>query len=290
MPSTHTPSSRRLGVCSWSLRSKSAADLASAVQACGVGGVQLHLDPLREGDWSLATTREVLARAGISILSGMMSMQGEDYSTLESIARTGGVRPDSTWHANFKAAERNATIAKELGQSLVTFHAGFLPHGGTHEERAERGKMIERLRQLAEVFGSRGVRVALETGQEQADTLLGVLRDVNAGLGDARRVGVNFDPANMILYGMGDPIAALRALRAHVVQVHIKDAVATRTPGTWGDEVPVGTGQVDWKAFFGVLGEGAACDCVIEREAGEARVDDVRTARDLVVGLMGRGV
>jgi sugar phosphate isomerase/epimerase len=86
---------------------------------------------------------------------------------------------------------------------------------------------------------------------------------------------------------MGDPIAALRALRGHVVQVHIKDAIATTTPGAWGEEVPVGTGQVDWKAFFGVLGKGAACDGVIEREAGEARVEDVRTARDLVVGIMG---
>jgi sugar phosphate isomerase/epimerase len=250
--------------------------------------VQLHLDPIREGAWTLETTHRELRDAGVTILSGMMSMQGEDYSTLESIARTGGVRPDSTWHANFKAAERNATIAKELGLTLVTFHAGFLPHGGSRAEQAERAKMIERLRQLAEVFGSRGVRVALETGQEKADTLLSVLKDVNAGLGDARRVGVNFDPANMILYGMGDPIAALRALRGQVVQVHVKDAVATTTPGTWGEEVPVGKGQVDWKAFFGVLGEGAACDCVIEREAGEARVEDVRTARDLVVGLVGR--
>lgn len=283
------PPRTALGVCSWSLRPASAAELAKAVSACGVHGVQLHLDPIREGAWALESTRRELAEAGITILSGMMGMAGEDYTTLESIARTGGVRPDSTWHANFKAAERNATIAKELGLSLVTFHAGFLPHGGSHEEQAERAKMIERLRQLAEVFGSRGVRVALETGQEKADTLLSVLRDVNAGLGDARRVGVNFDPANMILYGMGGPIAALRALRAQVVQVHIKDAIATTTHGTWGEEVPVGTGQVDWKAFFDVLREGTACDCVIEREAGEARVDDVRTARELVVGIMGRG-
>lgn len=217
----------------------------------------------------------------------MMSMAGEDYSTLDSIARTGGVRPDSTWHANFKAAQGNAGIAAELGLLLVTFHAGFLPHGGSHEEQAERAKMIERLRQLAEVFGSRGVRVALETGQENADTLLSVLHDVNSGMGEERRVGVNFDPANMILYGMGDPIAALKALRPHVVQVHVKDAVPTKARGTWGEEVRVGTGKVDWKAFFSVLGEGAACDWVIEREAGESRVEDVRTARVLVESVNG---
>lgn len=237
----------------------------------------------------MSSVREELGQAGITALSGMMSMAGEDYTTLESIARTGGVRADGAWHANFKAAGRNAEIAKELGLTLVTFHAGFLPHGPSREEQGERAKMIERLRQLAEVFGSRGVRVALETGQETADTLLSVLRDVNAGLGEARRVGVNFDPANMILYGMGDPITALRALRAHVVQVHVKDAVATTTPGTWGEEVRVGTGRVDWKAFFGELGEGAACDAAIEREAGESRVEDVRAARVLVETIVGNG-
>lgn len=282
-----TQSAARTGVCSWSLRPMSPGDLAERVRACGVQGVQLHLDPIREGAWNLASVRQELGRAGITILSGMMSMAGEDYSTLESIARTGGVRPDSTWHTNFKAAGQNAAIAAELGLSLVTFHAGFLPHGCSHEEQAERAKMIERLRQLAEVFGSRGVRVALETGQEKADTLLSVLRDVNAGLGEARRVGVNFDPANMILYGMGDPISALKALRPHVLQVHIKDAVPTQSPGTWGEEVPVGMGQVDWDAFFGVLREGAACDCVIEREAGERRGEDVRTAHARIERVLG---
>lgn len=247
--------------------------------ACGVRGLQLHLDPVREGVWSLGSVRDELTRAGISVWSGMMSTAGEDYSTLESIARTGGVRPDHTWHTNFKASQANAEIAADLGISLVTLHAGFLPHGGSREEQGERAKMIERLRQLAEVFGARGVRVALETGQEKADTLLSVLHDVNAGLGGARRVFVNFDPANMILYGMGEPVSAFQALRPHVAQVHIKDAQPTTTPGTWGQEVRVGTGSVDWTAFLRVLQDGPTCDCIIEREAGECRIEDVQAAR-----------
>ena len=95
--------------------------------------------------------------------------------------------------------------------------------------------------------------------------------------------GVNFDPANMILYGMGDPVEALRALLPHVLQVHVKDATPTAEPGTWGAEVPAGTGAVDWPAFFAVLsGAGRPIDLMIEREAGGTRVADIATARELV--------
>ena len=122
------------------------------------------------------------------------------------------------------------------------------------------------------------MRVALETGQEQADTLLGVLDEL-----DRPDVGVNFDPANMVLYGMGDPVAALRRLAPRVAQCHIKDAVATETSGTWGAEVPVGEGNVNWPAFFVVLRDaGLICDLMIEREAGGDRPGDIRLAHERV--------
>jgi len=86
-----------------------------------------------------------------------------------------------------------------------------------------------------------------------------------------------------LLYDKGDPVEALRLLRPWIRQVHIKDARRTRIPGTWGEEVPVGTGEVNWSAFFGVLaGGGNSCDLVIEREAGGQRLVDVRLARELV--------
>jgi sugar phosphate isomerase/epimerase len=94
---------------------------------------------------------------------------------------------------------------------------------------------------------------------------------------------VNFDPANMILYDKGNPIEALRTLGPWIRQVHIKDAARTTTPGTWGDEVVAGMGEVDWPAFFAALKEiGFAGDLCIEREAGMNRVEDIRTAREMV--------
>ena len=97
-------------------------------------------------------------------------------------------------------------------------------------------------------------------------------------------VVVNFDPANMLLYGKGDPIEAVRVLAPWIRQVHVKDANQSADPGTWGEEVAVGTGQVDWPAFFSTLAEvGFTGDIVIEREAGDQRVADIRTAREVVL-------
>ena len=264
-----------VAICSWSLRPRSPEELAERALAAGVSAVQLALDPVRTR-WGVERTRRVLAARGIRIVSGMMAMEGEDYSTLSSIERTGGVRPDATWPKNAAAAAENAAIARALGLKLVTFHAGFLPEDPAHPEG---GVMLGRLRALRDTFAAAGVRIALETGQERAGVLLSLL----AGL---EGIGVNFDPANIILYGTGDPVAALVLLAPHIVQVHIKDARPSATPGEWGVEVPVGEGGkggVDWDGFFGAFREsGLSCDLVIEREAGDDRVADVARARALL--------
>ena len=142
--------------------------------------------------------------------------------------------------------------------------------------------MLGRIAQIADRFAAQGVKLGLETGQETGETLLEVLKELAHP-----NVGVNFDPANMILYDMGDPVAALDTLAPHVVQVHIKDALLTENPGTWGSEVVVGTGDVDWPGFFDVVREhGLACNFMIEREAGESRVADMIAARTLVGPLI----
>lgn len=265
----------RLGVCSWSLQSQDPSDLVRKVRACGLTRVQLALDPIRTGEWGLDATRDALQQAGIEIISGMLGTIGEDYTSLDTIRETGGLRPDRHWDQNLAHARVIARLARELQLLLVTFHAGFLPHD---ERDPERAKLVERLRRVADVFEAEGVQLGLETGQEDAATLLGILKELNHPA-----VGVNFDPANMILYGKGDPIAALEVLLPHVLQVHIKDALPTAQPGTWGSEVPAGTGAVDWKRFAALLrSHPRRIDTLIEREAGNQRVADIGTARQLV--------
>ena len=269
----------RIGVCSWSLSPGSPAELVEGLGRAGMDAVQLALDPIRKGEWGERETIAAFCDAGIDILSGMMAMAGEDYSTLESIRRTGGVRLDEYWEANLAAAGENAALAERLGVGLVTFHAGFIPDDPTDPKR---NLMVDRLGRIIDRFADRGVSAAFETGQETAETLLGALDKI-----DRPTLGVNFDPANMILYGMGDPVRAIELLAPRVSQVHIKDAVATNEPGTWGTEVRAGTGEVIWPRFFDVLrSRNVRCDLLIEREAGEDRTEDIKAAHKMVVSLL----
>ncbi|MEM6750719.1 MAG: sugar phosphate isomerase/epimerase family protein [Planctomycetota bacterium] len=277
MPSV-IPAPDDLAVCTWSLQPASAHDLPDKVAATGRKRVQLALSPLVNAPelWEDAPAR--LADAGVEIVSGMMETVGEDYTTLETIRATGGVAPDEHWEANQAIAAQVASVAEDLGLTVVSFHAGFIPHDPNDPAAA---KLTERVRWVADRFAEHGVTLLLETGQENADSLLAFL-----DLADRPNLAVNFDPANMILYGMGDPIDALRKLAPRVKQAHLKDAVPSATPGAWGAEVPLGTGAVPWAEFFRVLADaGYAGDFCIEREAGDDRPGDVRTAVDLVKNL-----
>lgn len=268
--------STRIAVCSWSLRPASPRELLDRLKQLQIPSVQLALSPMIQDSVLWADAIDELRAGGIWVASGMMAMAGEDYSTLGSIAKTGGLRPDHTWFANRAHAEQVARLASRCGVQLVSFHAGFI-----HEDlrSPEHGKMVDRLRTIAEIFAHYDVDLALETGQESAATLETLLTEL-----DCPRVGVNFDPANMILYGMGEPIDALRRLMHRVRQAHIKDALPTRIAGTWGREVPVGRGAVDWDAFFDIaLAIQPPVQFVIEREGrGTNRDADIAAARDLI--------
>lgn len=268
----------RLAVCSWSLQPESPAQLVERLTATGIHRVQLNLDPLRAEPalWGDAPAR--LRDAGCEIVSGMFGTVGEDYTTLETIQRTGGIVPDTTWEENWRNIQATADIAAQLHLPLVTFHAGFLPHDPADPSYA---KLAGRLLQVADAFAARGISLGLETGQETADTLDQFL----ASLGRSD-LGVNFDPANMLLYDKGDPVASLRRLGRWLKQVHLKDANRTRVPGTWGDEVVVGTGQVDWPAFMSALTDlGYTGNLCLEREAGAQRVADIRAGAQFIQQL-----
>ena len=267
----------RLAVCSWSLQPKSPQALLEALDEIGLKRVQLGLNPILEGgDW--ADGGKVLQDAGVTLVSGMLETVGEDYSTLDRIKETGGIVPDVTWPKSWENIQAMAPIAAGLGLKIVTFHAGFLPE---EESDPSYEKLVGRITQIADLYESHGIDLGFETGQEDADTLKAFLERL-----DRPSVGVNFDPANMILYDKGDPIAALRTLAPFLKQCHIKDATRTTTPGEWGAEVATGTGEVDWPAFFATLEElGYTGDLAIEREAGEQRIVDIKAGKDHVLNL-----
>ena len=100
--------------------------------------------------------------------------------------------------------------------------------------------MLDTLAQAGELARGKGVTLAFETGQETADLLRQTLDDLKSP-----NLKVNFDPANMLLYDMGDPIRAVEILGPDIRSVHVKDARRPTTRGQWGEEVPLGQGEVD---------------------------------------------
>ena len=160
-----------------------------------------------------------------------------------------------------------------LGLSSVTLHAGFLP--GPNE--SGRSAILETLAEAGRLAGEKGITLAFETGQETADLLRRTLDELNSP-----NLKVNFDPANMLLYDMGDPIRAVEILGPDIHSVHVKDANRPTVQGQWGAEVPLGQGAVDIPKFIQALKRnGYTGPLVVEREVG----DQAGRFRDVATGL-----
>jgi sugar phosphate isomerase/epimerase len=250
------------------------AEMVNSVKSLGLEHVQLalgHLVFLDDKQKHLELGQ--LRASGLTVTAGMIGFHGEDYTTIPSIRRTGGFVPDEQWPLRKRVAIEAGKLAAELMVPIVSTHIGFVPHKGAMGYQA----MIDRTREVADAFAAVSVSLILETGQESAADLVAFLDEVNR-----KNVAVNFDPANMILYGAGDPIAAIHLLGKRIAHVHVKDAIASQEPGDeWGEEVPFGRGQVHPAAFLKALHEvGYTGPLVIEREAGENHANDVRAAID----------
>jgi sugar phosphate isomerase/epimerase len=270
-----------IGVCSWSLQPKDSAELIEKVKQLGLSHMQLALWPIV----GLDDKRKFLElghlkKSGLTITAAAMGFPGEDYSSIDSIRQTGGFVPDDDWDVRKRLATQAAHIAVELGIKKISAHIGFVPPEGEPGYDA----IKNRVRQVAEKFHSHGIDLLLETGQERADELLAFLHDVQSP-----NVFINFDPANMILYGLGDPIGAIATLAPFIRHVHVKDATPSAKPGVdWGEEVPFGAGQVGPKRFLDALHAiKYAGPLAIEREAGDDRMGDVRKAIEAIKSVPG---
>ena len=123
----------------------------------------------------------------------------------------------------------------------------------------------------------------METGQETAEEMASFMKYL-----DHPALGINYDPANMILYDKGNPIEGLKVLAPWIKHIHIKDAIETDTPGQWGAEVPWSQGQVNGDAFLAMLTEiGYKGTLAIEREGGDDRLGDIGIAAKVLRQAIG---
>ena len=211
---------------------------------------------------------EYLASGRWKISSTLFNSRYDDYTTLESIRKTGGLVPDEHWEENRLLVAKVIKLAAEWKSPYVMLHAGFI----NHRDPVGYAKLTDRLKYVRDLCADAGVELTLETGQETADDLAEMLANLPG-------VYVNFDPANMILYGKGDPVRAVKILAPWIRHVHVKDAVNAKVPGTWGEEVEWTKGEVNAGAFVAALDEVGFKGCLaVEREAGDNRAGDIAAA------------
>ncbi|MFZ1932865.1 MAG: sugar phosphate isomerase/epimerase family protein [Thermoguttaceae bacterium] len=231
------------------------------VHELGVPTIQLHA-PSRATRTKRQAT-EFLARLddfGIRITVVFGGFEGESYADIPTVARTVGLVPPATRAARLAEMKEISDFARVLGVAAVGLHVGFVPHDAADPLHRD---VVAVTRELCDHCRSNDQNLHLETGQETADVLIDFLGEVGRD-----NLFVNFDPANMILYGCGEPIEALRKVGRWVRSVHCKDAKWSARPGVdWGVETPLGQGDVGMENFLRTLdGLGYAGPLTIERE------------------------
>jgi sugar phosphate isomerase/epimerase len=186
--------------------------------------------------------------------------EGESYADIPTVKETIGLVPKHVRGARTAELKEIADFARTLDVNVVGMHLGFVPHDTSDPDYRE---MLEITRGVCDHCQRNGQALHLETGQEPVDVLIRFLDDVQRD-----NLFVNFDPANMILYGAGEPLPALEALGSRVRSVHCKDATWSDRPGeTWGRETALGEGDVDFAGFLKVLDRiGYDGPLTIERE------------------------
>jgi sugar phosphate isomerase/epimerase len=227
----------------------------------GVPTIQLHAP--HEQTRTPENARRFLARLGelgLTITAVFGGFDGESYADIPTVTRTVGLVPAETRAQRTREMKEIAQFARVLNVDVVALHLGFVPHDAADTLYRE---VLAVTRELCDHCRGLGQALHLETGQEPADTLLRFIHDV-----ERDNLFINFDPANMILYGSGEPIEALRKVGKFVRSVHCKDATWADNPGReWGAEVALDEGDVGMERYLRTLDEiGYRGPLTIERE------------------------
>lgn len=244
--------------------------------SCGQLGVHAEADL---GEASRQAWKEALDAEGVTVATVFPGYKGESYASIPIVQETVGFVPRQTRQEREERTYAASDFAKALGVPGLATHIGFVPEESSDPDYSAVRDIVRR---VCDYCQKNGQTFALETGQESAAALKHFIADV-----DRPNLGINFDPANMILYGSGQPLEALEAVKDWLITVHCKDAKWSTEEGQWGTETPLGKGDVGMDRFVAKLKEfGYSGPLTIEREiVGEQQQEDIREAIALLERL-----
>ncbi len=223
-----------------------------------------------------------IAEYGITLTAVFGGFHDESYADIPTVEKKVGLVPESTRAERLTGMKEISDFTTQLNCDVIALHLGFVPHN--RDAEIYKG-IVAVTRDLCRHAAGNGQDVHLETGQETADGLVQFLDDCGS-----ENLFVNFDPANMILYGTGEPIEALKKLGDRVHSVHCKDGTWADKPGEeWGAEVPLGDGDVGIENYLSTLKDlGYTGPLTIEREIPQEPVRqkaEIKHAVDLLTAL-----
>lgn len=247
----------------------------------GIPSCQLSVAPKLQTPEHAAVIGSACRKTGMEITAMVGTWSGPNEWNFRHGPQTLGIVPAAFRAGRLAELVSCADLAKELGVTCVCTHMGFIPE---NPGDARYSDFIGSARWLAAEYQSRGIGLNFETGQETPVTLLRAIRDIGM-----ENVGLNFDPANLLMYGKANPVDALDIVGKYVRGVHAKDGEYPADGYELGREKPLGQGRVGFGAFIEKLKEiGYDGALTIEREiAGEQQRQDVLAANRILLKLIG---
>ena len=217
---------------------------------------------------------------GVEITGFWCGWDGMSYWNFYEGPLTLGIVPKEYRAERLNMLLRGAAVAKRMGVTDVITHAGFLPENPATTEFSE---VVAAIRWLAKRLLANGQYFLFETGQETPVTLRRTIEEVGTG-----NLGINLDPANLLLYGKGNPVDALDVFGEYVRGIHAKDGEYPTDGRHLGAEKPLGQGRVNYPLFISKLKEiGYDGALTIEREiTGERQIEDSKSAKALLESLI----
>ncbi len=254
-----------------SFRSVSDVGIPTCQLACTAERMVDKIDP--------TVVRSAADEAGIEISSFFLLFEGQIFNLKDGPGTMGLVAPAHR-KMRLKIAKRFSDIVREMGVDSITSHIGFIPDD---ELDPVYSGFIKAMKEYAHYCEDNGQIFCFETGQELPSTLKRTIEDIGVD-----NLGVNLDPANLILYGMANPLDAVEILGEHVKGMHAKDGVWPNRDEYLGHETPLGEGKVNFRLLMPRLKKkGFKGPVTIEREIrGEKQRADILKAKELLDPLL----